>query len=108
MATALTTAQWAEDFGERIRALRMELNLEQSEVAERASVSRPALYSLESGKGSSLSTIIKVLRALDSVEWLATVHATRTEPSPMELLRAEQAKPQVRSRVRSSAQKGTP
>jgi transcriptional regulator with XRE-family HTH domain len=106
MATALTTAQWAEDFGERIRALRIELNLEQSEVAERASVSRPALYSLESGKGSSLSTIIKVLRALDSVEWLATVHATRTEPSPMEL-RAEQANPQVRSRVRSSAQKGT-
>ncbi len=102
MATGLTTAQWAEEFGERVRALRMELNLEQSEVAERASVSRPALHSLESGKGSSLATIIKVLRALDSVEWLSTIHAKRTEPSPMELLRAERAMPQARSRVRKS------
>ncbi|MBC7517277.1 MAG: helix-turn-helix transcriptional regulator [Microbacteriaceae bacterium] len=98
--TARTTDEWALDFGERIRALRMELNLSQAEVAALASIGRPALHSLESGRGSSLSTLIKVLRALDSVYWLTTVHATRSEPSPMELLRAEQARPKVRSRVR--------
>lgn len=102
MALSRTTTEWAQDFGERVRALRMELNLDQAEVAERASISRPALHSLECGRGTSLSTLIKVLRALDSVEWLSTIHATRTEPSPMELLRAEQARPKVRSRVRKS------
>ena len=74
-----------------------------SAVAERASISRPALHSLEAGHGSSLATIIKVLRALDSVEWLTTIHATRSEPSPMEILRAEQSKPRPRIRVRNGA-----
>ena len=105
MSTPRTTPEWAQDFGERIRALRMELNLEQSEVAERASISRPALHSLESGKGSSLSTLIKVLRALDSVDWLTTVHATRNDPSPMELLRAEQSRPRPRERVRNGGER---
>lgn len=82
----------------------MERNLDQAEVAERASISRPALHSLESGKGTSLSTLIKVLRALDSVDWLSTIHATRSEPSPMELLRAEQARPKVRTRVSKKAE----
>lgn len=103
MAVSRTTDEWAQDFGERIRALRMELNLSQSEVAELASVGRLAVHGLETGGGSSLSTVIKVLRALDAVDWLSTIHATRTEPSPMELLRAEQARPKVRSRVRKSA-----
>jgi len=103
MAASLTTTEWAQDFGERIRALRMELGLEQSAVAERASVSRPAVHNLESGRGSSLSTLIKVLRALDSVEWLTTLHDTRAEPGPMDLLRAEQARPRPRARVRNRA-----
>jgi transcriptional regulator with XRE-family HTH domain len=103
MSASQTTTELAQDLGERIRALRMELHLEQSEVAARASISRPALHSLESGRGTSLSTLIKVLRALDAVDWLTTVHAARNEPSPMELLRAEQAKPRVRERVRSSS-----
>ena len=103
MAVSRTTDEWAQNFGERIRALRMELNLTQAEVATLASIGRLAVHGLESGHGSSLSTVIKVLRALDSVDWLATIHSTRTEPSPMEILRAEQARPKVRSRVRKSA-----
>lgn len=100
MDASRTTDEWAQAFGEQIRDLRMDLDLEQSEVAERASISRPALHSLEAGRGSSLSTVIKVLRALDAVDWLATLHATSSEPSPLEILREEQARASRRSRVR--------
>ncbi len=99
MAITNTTAEWAGALGEQIRALRIDQGLEQAEVAERASVSRPAISDLENGAGSSLSTFIKVLTALGASEWLATLHPTETEPSPLELLRRSQRRA-PRSRVR--------
>src|SRR3990170_2032299 len=92
MGTTNTTAEWARALGEQVRALRIDQGLEQAEVAERASVSRPAVSDLENGAGSSLSTVIKVLTALGASDWLATLHPTDSEPSPLELLPRNQGR----------------
>ena len=44
--------------------------LTQAEVAERANVSLGALRHLESGSGATVSTLVKVLRALGQEDWL--------------------------------------
>jgi len=91
MGTTNTTAEWARALGEQVRALRIDQGLEQAEVAERASVSRPAVSDLENGAGSSLSTVIKVLTALGASDWLATLHPTDSGRAPRSRVRKGRA-----------------
>lgn len=56
--------------GENIRSLRLQKNLTQQALAAQAGVSLSALRHLESGQGANLSTLIRVVRALDRQEWL--------------------------------------
>ena len=65
-----STDEWERALGMDVRRLRIEHSLTQSELAHRANISPSAVKALESGRGSSLSTLIKVLRALDRSEWL--------------------------------------
>lgn len=104
MGAPRTTDEWATTLGEQVRNLRLNHDLTQAEVAERASISRPALQALETGQGSSVATLIKVLRALDALHWLQTLSPISSEPTPMELLRLERAKPAARSRVSRAGQ----
>ncbi len=93
-----TTHEWEVRIGEQFRALRIDQNIDQESLAERASISRGALRNLESGAGSSLATIIKVTRALARTDWLETLDDTGGEVSPMALLRLQQATPTARQR----------
>lgn len=56
--------------GENIRSLRLQKNLTQQALATQAGASLSALRHLESGQGANLSTLIRVVRALDRQEWL--------------------------------------
>jgi len=97
-----TTDEWEARIGEQFRALRIEQNIDQEALAARASISRGALRNLESGAGSSLATIIKVVRALDRSGWLEILDDTGGGISPMDLLRRQNAEPKARQRVRKS------
>lgn len=56
--------------GERLRALRKSRGLTQTELAERAGLSRPTVSTLERGNDVSLDTFLSVLRALDLLDAL--------------------------------------
>lgn len=56
--------------GENIRSLRLQKNLTQQTLAAQAGASLSALRHLESGQGANLSTLIRVVRALDRQAWL--------------------------------------
>lgn len=56
--------------GAQVRALRLQQDLDQATVAERAAVSLSALKALEAGRGSSLRTVVRVARALGRDDWL--------------------------------------
>jgi transcriptional regulator with XRE-family HTH domain len=88
--------------GEKLKTLRLSRNLDQKTLAERAGVSVRALRSLEGGQGSTLKTLVCVLRALGRQEWLNTIAPVATI-NPLALTR--EAQPRQRAsrprRVRS-------
>ena len=94
-----TVEEWEAAVGAQLRELRLEAGLPQTELARRADLSVTAVKSIEAGLGSSLTTLIKVARALGREEWLTEVDPPRRQTtSPLELLRAQQAAEQTRTR----------
>ena len=80
--------------GENLKRLRINKNLEQKIVAERSGVSLRTLRNLESGNGSSLHTLIRVLRVLGRESWLATIAPVATiDP----LMMTREAQPRQRA-----------
>lgn len=73
-------------FGEQIRRARLIEDVTQEELARRANVSQVTLSKLESGKGSTLTTIVKVLQALGRDDWLGTLEP-EPEVSPLRMAR---------------------
>lgn len=65
-----STEQWEAHLGEQVRRARLAENWPQTELARRANVSRGSIVSLEAGEGSSLRTLIRVVRALGRHDWL--------------------------------------
>ena len=86
------------DLGDRLRQLRLNRNLDQAALASKAGISERTLRGLESGEGSSLITLIRVLKALDA---LASLDAIAPAPtvSPIAMLGRGRA-PQRASKAR--------
>lgn len=85
--------------GEQLQALRLSKNLDQITTAERAGISEKALRNLEAGRGSTVESLLRTLKALDSLDGLELL-APKPSVSPLALLR--NSKPRRRAR-RSSA-----
>ena len=60
----------AVEVGRRIKALRVRLNMDQRTVAERAGVALRTLRGLEQGTGSTLETLMRVLKVLGAIQAL--------------------------------------
>ena len=90
-----------ELLGRNVRQARIHEQLTQAEVATRANVSLGALRHLESGSGATVSTLVKVLRALGQEEWLTTTLASEPDPAvfnPLNLLAAAESEQGARTR----------
>ena len=96
-----TIEEWESDLGEQMRALRLRANTDQITLAERAGISLTAIKNLESGKGTNLKTLIKVLRALERADWLSSL-APAVSISPLQMLKANP----VRQRASGRRMKG--
>ena len=87
--------------GEQLQQLRISKNLNQIETAEKAGLSEKALRNLEAGHGSTVESLLRVLKALDSLEGLRLI-APRPSISPLALMRYSKSRRRVR---RSNAPK---
>ena len=89
--------QWI--LGERLRRLRLDRNLDQHTTAEKAGISEKALRNLEAGRGSTLDTLIRVLKALG---YLQGIDVLVPEPSinPLDLLRQSKVPQRARRNSR--------
>jgi transcriptional regulator with XRE-family HTH domain len=96
-----TVEEWETLVGEQIRATRIASDLDQTRLAALANISVGALSNLERGKGSSLKTVVAVVRALGRTDWLEAL-APPVSVSPIQMLRAKQKSPRTRVRVRTS------
>ena len=84
------------EMGSRLRRLRLDRNLDQISTAEKAGISEKALRNLESGHGSTVETLVRVLKALDFLQGIDMLVPEITV-NPLELLRRAKA-PRQRAR----------
>lgn len=81
--------------------MRIANDLDQTRLAGLADISVGALSNLERGKGSSLKTVVAVVRALGRTDWIEAL-APPVTVSPIQMLRAKQKSARTRVRVRTS------
>lgn len=74
----VTVRDLEAQLGENLRRVRLDRNLEQATLAERAGISLRSLQRLELGQGSTIHTLISVLRALGRTDWLKTIAPVAT------------------------------
>lgn len=98
MRNELTDATALHELGRRIARQRLERDLTQTELAREAGVDRTALQRLEGGESVTLTTLLRLLRALGLLENLETV-VPAARPGPIELLET-QGRPRRRARGR--------
>lgn len=84
------------ELGSRLRRLRLDRNLDQISTAGKAGISEKALRNLESGHGSTVETLVRVLKALDFLQGIDML-APEITVNPLELLRRAKA-PRQRAR----------
>lgn len=81
--------------GDQIQALRLSKNLDQITTAEKAGISEKALRNMEAGRGSTIESFLRVLKALDSLDGLELLAPTPSI-SPLALLRSSKPRQRVR------------
>lgn len=81
--------------GERLRRLRLNRNLDQRTTAEKAGISEKALRNLEGGRGSTVETLLRVLKALNHLQGIEML-APEISVNPLDLLRQTKAPQRVR------------
>lgn len=95
-----STDEFLADIGRQLRLLRLRKNLDQRQLAREAGVALNAVKRLESGRGATLKSLIKVLRPLGRADWLGVL-SPAVSVSPLQLVNAK------RARQRSFAKKKT-
>jgi transcriptional regulator with XRE-family HTH domain len=92
-----TPAELQSRLGERLRQLRISRNLEQRTAAEKAGISEKSLRNLENGRGSTVETLLRTLKALDHLDGIDAL-APEATVDPLIILRQSTARQRVRSR----------
>lgn len=94
--TANTIEEFETDVGAQIKSLRLKQNIDRATLALRAGCSVSALKNLESGNGSTMRTLIVVVRALGREDWLRNVAPVATI-SPLSMLKAGHTRQRARA-----------
>jgi transcriptional regulator with XRE-family HTH domain len=101
MTNILTPEELETILGENIKSLRLQKNIDRKSLCTRAGVSEHALRNLEDGKGTTLKTLIRILKALGRESWLGTL-APATSINPLHVIRDQQ--PRQRARRKKHAE----
>ena len=87
----LTPNEWEAELGMQVRSLRLRQDIDQQRLSERAGVALNVVKRLESGKGITVLSLIKILRTLGRVDWIRTL-APVVSISPMQMLHEKPAR----------------
>jgi transcriptional regulator with XRE-family HTH domain len=83
------------ELGRRLKQLRLSKNLDQRTTAEKAGITRAALQNLEAGRGSSVKTLVRTLKALNYLEGIEIL-APEPSVNPLALLKTKRPPARVR------------
>ena len=83
------------ELGRRLRLLRLSRNVDQKTLAEKAGIARAALQNLEAGRGSSVRTLVRTLKALNHLQGIEIL-APEPTVNPLALLKTKTPPQRVR------------
>jgi transcriptional regulator with XRE-family HTH domain len=95
------------ELGRRIRQLRLSRNIDQRAAAEKAGVTRATLQNLEAGRGSSVQTLLRILKALNYLEGIEIL-APEPTVNPLALLKTKTPPQRARHRRLARPRKANP
>lgn len=101
MIAFLSNSQIEQELGKRLKNHRVSRNLSQSDVATRSGLSRRTISAIENGEGSSLTTLIAILRALNALNTLESF-LPDPGPSPMAMALLRESPTKYPSKPRKS------
>ncbi len=96
-----TPGELEEMLGEHIKSLRLQKNIDRQSLCAQAGVSETALRNLEGGKGATIKTLTRVVKALNKESWLNSLapeasinplHIVRNQPQRQRASRRQHAK----------------
>ncbi|MFM2198717.1 MAG: hypothetical protein RLZZ505_2149 [Verrucomicrobiota bacterium] len=87
-----SNAQIEQQLGKRLRNRRLDLNISQEQAAERSGLSRRTITAIENGEGCTLTSLIALLRGLNSLD---TLEGFLPDPgvSPMAMITSMREEP---------------
>lgn len=91
MVTAQTNPaveQLERELGQKVRQARRAAGHTQQQLADLANVSVGTVKNLEAGAGSTITTLVRVLRALGREQWIETLYVEAPTFNPLDLLGA--------------------
>lgn len=91
--------------GKRLRGIRLDQNLTQAQLAEKAGLNRFTIAQLEKGESTSLNTLIKVIRMLDAFHLLDAFQEQAPVISPVAYAKMQR---EQRQRASGSGQANEP
>lgn len=83
------------ELGRRVRQLRLSRNIDQWTAAEKAGITRTAVQNLEAGRGSTVETLLRILKAINYLEGIEIL-APEPTVNPLALLRSSKPPQRVR------------
>ncbi|MDO9011641.1 MAG: helix-turn-helix transcriptional regulator [Gallionella sp.] len=98
-----STADWEQFIGDQIRVMRIGHEMNQSELAVAANLSVGAVKNIENGRGSSLKTLILIVRAMGEERWFELL-SPLDDFSPIRALRDQNLNSQRRRVFKSKSQ----
>ncbi len=101
MIHLLTNPEIEKELGERLKRRRLDLNFSQEEIAERTGLARRTITAIENGEGSTMSTLIALLRALNSLDCIEQI-LPDPGPSPLLLARLQEEPRKYASKPRKA------
>jgi len=99
-----TTSELEAKLGENLRELRLQKNIGRQTLCEQAGISINALRHLESGQGTTVKTLISVVRALGRQDWLIGI-APKISINPLHMVRDSAPRQRARKRSRANGKK---
>jgi len=94
MQKDMATSEWTIELGDQLRLLRLRQNIDQRQLASHAGIALNAVKALESGKGATIGSLVKVLRVLGRADWLLTL-SPPVNISPIQLARNKKIRKRV-------------
>jgi transcriptional regulator with XRE-family HTH domain len=95
------------ELGRRLQRLRLSRNVDQRTVAEKAGIARAALQNLEAGRGSSVKTLVRTLKALNYLEGIEIL-APEPTVNPLALLKTKRLPERARRPRKPRREKQNP